>query len=162
MKIEGVIFDLDDTLFDCTGQLTDPARHRAAQVFATAKPGLNIDDLCEAQKALAATGSSSDALRQIAREHDLSEAVVQQAHRAYNISVMFPDDEDRWRWVTHGLNLLREKGLHYNPGSAKLYNEMAWILNHKIGDEMDRCHWYYKQRWWGDMNTLLVRLAYDL
>ncbi len=32
-KIKAVIFDLDDTLFDCTGQLVEQARKRAARAF---------------------------------------------------------------------------------------------------------------------------------
>lgn len=27
---------------------------------------------------------------------------------AYNISVLFPDPEDRWRWVQQGIRLLRD------------------------------------------------------
>jgi hypothetical protein len=30
---------------------------------------------------------------------------------AYNISILFPDPEDRWRWVNAGLRLLRDEGL---------------------------------------------------
>ena len=39
---------------------------------------------------------------------------------AYNISVMLPDPQDRWRWVRNGIELLRQKGLVYNPGAPGL------------------------------------------
>ena len=35
---------------------------------------------------------------------------------AYNISVKFPNPEDRWLWVQRGIELLRDQGLQYNPG----------------------------------------------
>ncbi|MEM7391805.1 MAG: hypothetical protein AAF492_05600 [Verrucomicrobiota bacterium] len=73
---------------------------------------------------------------------------------SYNVSVMFPDVEDRWRWVSHGLDLLRDKGLQYNPNSARLYQEMAWIFNHKLGAQLDRAHWYYKNAWKDEMGLL--------
>ena len=41
-KIKAVFFDLDDTLFDCSGMLVDNARHRAAK--AMIKAGLPVDE----------------------------------------------------------------------------------------------------------------------
>jgi len=63
---------------------------------------------------------------------------------AYNISVLFPDPEDRWRWVQQGIRLLRDEGLKTNPGSPELYWELGWLYQHKIGYVMDQAHWYYK------------------
>src|SRR6266853_1021609 len=34
---------------------------------------------------------------------------------AYNVSVLFNDPPDRWRWVRQGIVLLRDEGLKYNP-----------------------------------------------
>ncbi len=45
MKIKAIIFDLDDTLFDCTNTLVDSARKRAAKAMVTA--GMN----CSKEKA---------------------------------------------------------------------------------------------------------------
>ncbi|MBU0677192.1 MAG: hypothetical protein KJ626_03675 [Verrucomicrobia bacterium] len=73
---------------------------------------------------------------------------------SYNVSVMFTDKEDRWRWVKHGFELLRDEGLHYNPGSASLYRELGWIFQHKIGGWTDSCHLYYKQQWANEMSAL--------
>ena len=41
---------------------------------------------------------------------------------AYNISVMMPTAEDRWRWVEAGLKLLRDDGLRLNPASPVKLN----------------------------------------
>jgi len=74
---------------------------------------------------------------------------------AYNISVMMPAPEDRWRWVRHGITLLRDEGLRYNPGSAQLYRELAWLFSHKIGQDMDQAHFYYKRAWAIEMSRAL-------
>jgi len=66
---------------------------------------------------------------------------------AYNISVMMPEPEDRWRWVRHGIELLRDQGLVYNPGDPALYTELAWMFQYKIGAAADNAHLYYKRQW---------------
>ena len=63
---------------------------------------------------------------------------------SYNISVMFPDPADRWRWVQHGIRLLRDEGLRYNPADPRLYRELGWIYQHKIGRHWDDAHMTYK------------------
>ena len=82
--IDAVIFDLDDTLFDCTGQLTEPARLRAAETLAAALPDSNVVSLHRLQAELADRLSSSDSIREIARRHDLPADVVERALSAYN------------------------------------------------------------------------------
>ena len=74
---------------------------------------------------------------------------------AYNVSVMMPDDEDRWRWVKSGIRLLRDEGVVYNPGDPDLYAELAWIFLHKIGQDADQAHVYYKRKWAEEMVQLL-------
>lgn len=66
---------------------------------------------------------------------------------AYNVSVLFDAPEDRWRWVRHGLHLLRDRGLPCNPGSAPLHRELALFYEHKLGADLDRAHGYYKKQW---------------
>lgn len=73
---------------------------------------------------------------------------------AYNISVLLGDPAERWRWVRQGIALLRDSGLKYNPGSAGLYNELAWIFFHKMGQDSDQAHFFYKQAWAEEMTTL--------
>ena len=63
---------------------------------------------------------------------------------AYNISIMFNDPDDRWRWIQHGIELLRDTALVYNPLSTTLYRELGWIYQHKIGQSFDDAHLYYK------------------
>ncbi|MBL7115858.1 MAG: hypothetical protein ISS35_08835 [Kiritimatiellae bacterium] len=66
---------------------------------------------------------------------------------AYNISALMTEDEERWRWVTQGLNLLQNRGLPINPDDATLYAELAWIYQQKIGSTLDHSHAYYKRQW---------------
>lgn len=74
---------------------------------------------------------------------------------SYNISVMFDRPEDRWRWVRHGIELLRDGGLRYNPASPTLHRELGWIFQHKIGESTDRAHMTYKYEWAMEMDRLL-------
>ncbi len=73
---------------------------------------------------------------------------------SYNISVLFSDPADRWRWVEHGIRLLRDDGLRYNAGDAQLYRELGWLFQHKVGGVYDQAHLYYKQQWAGEMAAL--------
>jgi hypothetical protein len=73
--------------------------------------------------------------------------IVQAWNMAYNISVKFPDASDRWRWVQRGIELLRDEALHYNPKEALIYRELGWFFQHKMGQNMDDGHLYYKQSW---------------
>ncbi len=66
---------------------------------------------------------------------------------AYNVSVMMPVPEDRWRWVRQGIELLRDKGVHYNPADPRIYHELGWLFMHKLGGDSDRLHAYYKSQW---------------
>ncbi len=74
---------------------------------------------------------------------------------AYNISVMFPDPPDRWRWVQHGIRLLRDEGLRHNPADPKLYQELGWLFQHKIGQHWDDAHQYYKWQLAQEISALL-------
>ncbi|NCC51796.1 MAG: hypothetical protein EOM20_11325 [Spartobacteria bacterium] len=73
---------------------------------------------------------------------------------SYNISVLFQDPADRWRWVQSGVDLLRDRGLRYNPASAALHYELGWIFQHKIGALFDQAHIYYKEQWAREMGML--------
>ncbi len=73
---------------------------------------------------------------------------------SYNISVLFESPEDRWRWVRHGIHLLRDEGLAYNPGEPRLLYELGWIFQHKLGANLDDAHRYYKQAWAAEMALL--------
>lgn len=73
---------------------------------------------------------------------------------AYNISLLFPDPEDRWRWIQNGIRLLRDEGLALNPANTDLYRELGWIYQHKIGYVMDRAHKVYKLKLAAEMEAL--------
>jgi hypothetical protein len=81
---------------------------------------------------------------------------VQAWNMAYNISVKFSDAADRWRWVRHGIELLRDQGLRYNPDAALIYRELAWFYQHKMGMNLDDAHFFYKAAWAGEIMPLLT------
>ncbi len=66
---------------------------------------------------------------------------------AYNISVMMPTSEDRWRWVYAGLRLLRDDGLRLNPDDPDICRELAWLFQMKIGGRIDSSAPLYRIKW---------------
>ena len=66
---------------------------------------------------------------------------------AYNISIMMPTPEDRWRWVHAAIRLLRDKGLAINPLEAELYRELAWMFELKLGTDLDSAAAVYREKW---------------
>jgi hypothetical protein len=82
--------------------------------------------------------------------------IYQAWNMTYNISVKFSEQADRWRWVRHGLQLLRDDGLRYNPDEALIYRELAWFFQHKMGANLDDAHPYYKAAWAGEMTRALT------
>jgi hypothetical protein len=77
--------------------------------------------------------------------------LVQAWNMAYNISVKFKDYHDRWRWVSRGIELLRDEGLKYNPNETLIYRELAWFFQHKMGHNLDDANMLYKQEWANEM-----------
>jgi hypothetical protein len=76
---------------------------------------------------------------------------------AYNISVKFKENapgdfSDRWRWVQRGIELLRDRGLRYNPDDLTIYQNLGWFFQHKMGQNLDDGNLYYKQQWDGAMS----------
>ncbi len=70
---------------------------------------------------------------------------------AWNISVNFKDFSDRWHWVERGIELLRDEGLRYNPYDPLLYQQLSWIFQSKMGQNMDDANLYYKEQWANEM-----------
>ena len=66
---------------------------------------------------------------------------------AYNISVMMPTHEDRWRWVEAAMRLLRDEGLRLNPASRELCRDLAWLFELKIGADIDSAAPVYREKW---------------
>lgn len=88
----GVIFDLDDTLFDCSGLLTDPARHRAARVLAREAEKLSETQAVKLQTQWSRELGSTEAIRKIARTHSLPESALTEALSTYNTPDVPPID----------------------------------------------------------------------
>jgi len=72
---------------------------------------------------------------------------------AYNISVMMPTHEDRWRWVEAGLKLLRDDGLRLNPASPDLHREISWLFLSKIGGTTDEASPLYCRKWKAEVES---------
>jgi hypothetical protein len=66
---------------------------------------------------------------------------------AYNICVMMPTEEDRWRWVLSAISLLRDDGLRLNPDAPELYRELAWLFELKFVKNVDYCYKFYTAQW---------------
>ncbi len=101
IPLRGVIFDLDDTLFDCTGQLTEPARRRAAAVLSIHTSDATDHDLTCLQNDLAEHLSSSDTIREIGNRYGLPSSVVEEALLTYNC-----DDVPEIHAYSHALSTL--------------------------------------------------------
>ncbi len=71
---------------------------------------------------------------------------IQSWNLAYNVSAKVEHLPDRWAWVRTGLELLRDQGIPLNPYSPMLYDRLAWTYFHKIGEQDDNAHFFYKQR----------------
>ena len=75
---------------------------------------------------------------------------------AWNISVKFKENapgvySDRWRWIENGIELLRDYGLRYNPDDTLLYQQLGWIFQSKMGQNLDDGNVYYKRQWAEEM-----------
>jgi len=80
---------------------------------------------------------------------------------AYNISVMMPTYEDRWRWVKAAISLLRDEGLALNPGSPELCKELAWLFQIKIGADIDSAAELYREKWRAVVRDVAERGAWQ-
>ena len=80
---------------------------------------------------------------------------------AYNISVMMPSAEDRWRWVYAAIRLLRDSGLRLNPGSPELCRELAWMFELKVGGDIDSAASVYRARWREIVEDVRTRGAWE-
>lgn len=58
-------------------------------------------------------------------------------------------------WVYNGVELLRDRGLSYNPKNLVLYKQLAWIFFSKMGQYTDEMHMVYKRRWAARMQRVL-------
>ena len=80
---------------------------------------------------------------------------------AYNVSVMMPTPEDRWRWVHAGLRLLRDDGLRLNPDSPEIMRELATLFEIKIGSGTDASGPVFRREWKRIVEDVQRRNAWD-
>lgn len=80
---------------------------------------------------------------------------------AYNVSVMMSSDEDRWRWVMAGIELLRDKGLPLNPGDPELCGELACLFELKIAATIDASAPRYREFWAALVRDVAAREAWE-
>ena len=80
---------------------------------------------------------------------------------AYNISIMMPTYEDRWRWVDAAVKFLRDKGLKYNPREAELYRELAWMFEMTSGADIDSAASVYREKWAQIVRDVASRGAWE-
>ncbi len=62
---------------------------------------------------------------------------------AYNISIISQDEKTRWRWIQKGIETMLH-AIELNPNDPKLYQELAWLYQNKIGDQFDVAGPYYR------------------
>ena len=74
---------------------------------------------------------------------------------AYNLSVMMSTPEERWRLVNAGIDLVRNKGIRYNPNDLILYKELGWWFAHKVDGLSDDAHHFYKRELAKEWHLLL-------
>ena len=107
---KAVVFDLDDTLFDCTGSLVEESRRRAAAELVGAGLPMSVADAVQLQRDLAdAYGPYFLVFDEIARRYKLDDDAIDAAFHAYNSEavgriVPFPD-------VVPTLRTLRRNGI---------------------------------------------------
>src|SRR4030067_978618 len=97
MKIKAVIFDLDDTLYDCTGSLIDASRRRAARAMVEAGLPCSEEEVYALQKELTEKhGPYHLVFNEIVNKYGADRKLVTLAYKAYNSSEVvdikpFPD-----------------------------------------------------------------------
>jgi hypothetical protein len=74
---------------------------------------------------------------------------------AYNITALFPDPADRWRWVNNGIRLLRDEGIAANPSDPRLYWELGWLYADKVAGQWDPAQLYYRASFANEMTLLM-------
>jgi len=79
---------------------------------------------------------------------------IQSWNMAYNVSTQVDWLVDRWAWVRSGINLLRDEGIPANPNAVDLYFSLAFMIQHKIGQEDDYAHPFYKRELAREMHVL--------
>ncbi|HHT9117145.1 MAG TPA: uridine diphosphate-N-acetylglucosamine-binding protein YvcK, partial [Candidatus Hypogeohydataceae bacterium YC38] len=153
MRIKAVIFDLDDTLYDCTGLLVEASRRRAAKAMVEAGLPLKEEDAYQLQKTVSEKyGPSSLVFNEIAKMYGLGHSLVECALRAYNSGEVFnvqpfPDviptlkqlrlEKYKLFLVTTGVHRRQERKLEL-LGLAHYFDEVV-INDQEVGLLLEDC-----------------------
>jgi len=110
MAIRAVIFDLDDTLYDCTGLLVEAARLRAAKAMVEAGLPCTPGEAYRKQLALEAQlGPRGRVFERLAGLYGLGPGAVRRALEAYNSDEV--DDIELFADVVRTIHELRSRGI---------------------------------------------------
>ena len=63
---------------------------------------------------------------------------------SYNVPAMLPDHRSRLNWVKAGIDLLKDKAIPANPDTPRLYRELGWLYQNKVGSDDDRAAYLYR------------------
>ena len=109
MKIKAVIFDLDDTLYDCTGSLIDASRRRAAKALVEAGLPCTEEEVYQLQTELSEKyGPYHLIFNEIVNKYNADNTLVTIAYKAYNSSEV--SEIKPFPYVISTLKELKEKG----------------------------------------------------
>ncbi len=81
--------------------------------------------------------------------------ILQSWNLAYNVSVLMPSPVERWRWIEHGIGILRQRAAPATGNHPRICAETAWVLMHKIGGRSDDFSDAYKFYWFDKTAPLL-------
>ncbi|MBI5678025.1 MAG: uridine diphosphate-N-acetylglucosamine-binding protein YvcK [Planctomycetes bacterium] len=153
MKIKAVIFDLDDTLYDCTGSLIDASRSRAAKALVEAGLPCTEDEVYQLQKELTEKyGPYYHVFNEIVNRYNADNKLVTIAYKAYNSSEVseikpFPyviptlkelkENGYKLFLLTVGVHERQEKKINI-LGLKPYFDEMV-ISDQEIGLPMEDC-----------------------
>ena len=151
--IKAIIFDLDDTLYDCTGLLVDAARRRAARAMVKLGVPLSPRKAYDLQVSLTEKyGPKVPIFKKIAEMYHKGERFVQQVYEAYNSAdveniVPFADvpptlkqlREEKYRLylVTSGIHERQERKIEMLK--IKHYFDEILIDDHERGSTCESC-----------------------
>ena len=63
---------------------------------------------------------------------------------SYNVPAMLPDHRSRLNWVKAGIDLLKDKAIPANPDTPRLYRELGWLYQNKVGSDDDPAAYLYR------------------
>ena len=151
--IKAIIFDLDDTLYDCTGLLVEAARRRAARAMVKLGLPLSVNKAYDLQVGLTEQyGPKEPIFKRIGEMYHKGEAFMQKVYEAYNSADVenispFPDvpstlkqlREEKYRLylVTSGMHERQRRKI--DMLKIRHYFDEILIDDHERGSTCEQC-----------------------